>query len=190
MKEFEITVKVENTLEEIQKNILKEYNVIRNLRLVDTYMVNKNIDIEKMTTLEILDNCILIRNINGKVCVNKKVKKYDENGDTISRNTYYLDARSYEEAKEFLENIDYKELMTIDDKMIVYKKGETEIAVQEVKDVGILLEIEYEDFSDIDYLKKHTINKLKELNFIFDETKLDVKKAEILLNKIRNKKEN
>lgn len=182
MKEFEITVKVENTKDEI-KEILKEYKYLRNTRLLDTYMVDKSVNLKGLTPLQILDHCILIRIIGDRICVNKKVKKYDENGDTIFRDVYYLEAKSYEEARGFLENIGYEELMVVDDDMYVYEKDGEEMAIQYVKDAGTLIEIEYEDFSDVESLKKYTVDKLKKLNFKFDETKLDVKKAEIVLKK-------
>lgn len=58
----EITVKINATMEEIHKIIKeKEYEEIDKFSLDDTYFIPENLDIEKISTREILAKALIIR---------------------------------------------------------------------------------------------------------------------------------
>ena len=186
MKEFEITVLINNSKEEVEK-IIRPLKKDHETLILDTYLVKRELDITRMDDLEVLDNTVLIRNINGKIYLNKKIKVYDKSGNTIKRSTYYMDVNSYNEAFEFMSAIGYVKLFDIEDNLVEYKNNNIEFAIQYVKDIGIMIEVEANEnqLNNIEEFKIDCIKNLKQLGFKFNENLLDVKKAQLMLNKIR-----
>ena len=62
----EITVKLKCSISEI-KNILKnkDFKIVDKYQMEDTYYISKYIDINKLSSQEILKSYVLIRNINS-----------------------------------------------------------------------------------------------------------------------------
>lgn len=62
MKQIEVTVKVKNTLEEIDELLTsKGFKLIRKSRVEDDYVCPKELKIDKNNILEVLSSCVLIR---------------------------------------------------------------------------------------------------------------------------------
>ena len=62
MKQIEITVKVNNTLDEVDKILIsKGFKLIRKSRVEDEYVCPKELKIDKNNILELLSSCVLIR---------------------------------------------------------------------------------------------------------------------------------
>ncbi len=184
--EMEITVLVKsdyNTLkEELHKNnfVKKE-----EYELNDYYMIRNDIDLSKLSKLEILKNCILVRDIvNIKKELLYKYKKYASNGDIIEQGKIECPITDINKALEFMEAINYRKLFKIYDKCIVYANDETELIVQLVNNNHIFIEME----SCCDYINKkyESIQELKEdllrYNLPIDTSNFFVKKAEIVLS--------
>lgn len=187
-KEIEITVLVTCSYEELHKQLINQKFVIKeDYQLNDIYMIDKKIDIKKLTSLEVLQRCILIRNIaNIEKQLLYKYKKYASNGDILEQGKVKCHIDDIEEGINFMEAIDYRKLFTINDKCIVYTNGVIELAVQLVNEKYIFIEVENREEnvgndSDI-------INKLKEqidsLDLSIDKSNYFVKKAELMLNEV------
>lgn len=72
----EITVKINATMEEIHKIIKeKEYEEIDKFSLDDTYFIPENLDIEKISTREILAKALIIRWIKRDEKIIKELEK-------------------------------------------------------------------------------------------------------------------
>ncbi len=187
-KNNEITVKVNggfNKVIEILKN--KGFKISDKFSLEDSYFVPKDIEINKMTTRQILEKSVIVRDVGRcKVLVFKK-KEMDEKGNILSQEKVECDIFNIEDGKRFLKAIGYKEIMEIAEDDTAYSKDGLCLVLKNVKNGDNLIEVETkeEDLSTIEELKR----KLLELNLPIDTSNFFVKKAEIELEKaIRNYK--
>ena len=144
MKEIEITVKVFDSVEKT-KDILAR----QGLKIVDTYST-KDIYLSQDTNLSqsiesVLNKSVILRQIVTPSKVIKKIvhknKVYD--GDTLLyEDKINLKCEDLENAKLLFEALDFKELVIVQYDSFVYQKGGLELSFQNVKDLGLLLEIE------------------------------------------------
>lgn len=187
----EITVKVTGTKKELI-SILEEKNFIpgRTFSLDDYYFIPNNLDINNTSTRDILTKAIIIRDIfENNIYIKKmayKIKHFDKNGNILEQKSINCTITNIEEAKDLLTAIGYKEIMNIKEYNIIYSKNKLELAIKEVINGDILIEVETEpntEFNTIDKLKT-TISNL-ELPILPNQ--FFIKKAEIELNKILNR---
>ena len=184
--ENEITVKVNTTYDKLHNILLKNNFIIKEEYTVkDTYMINKEIDITKLNDLEVLKQCILVRDV---VDIEKslvyKNKEYDSEGNIIKQSKIKCPILDIEKGIKFMEEINYIKLFNIIDKCIVYVNNDNELVVELVNDKYVLIELE----SNPEYInKKYTcyldmINELNSYNLPIDKTNYFVKKAVLVLN--------
>ena len=184
-KEFEITVQVKSDYETLKKELEKyNFKIVEEFELNDIYMIDKNIDLSKLSNLEILWKCILIRDLaNTKKYLLYKHKKYAENWDIIEEWKVECPITDTTKATEFMETINYKKLIEIHDKCIAFANEESELVVQIVNDKYIFIEMESNcmyinrKYSSIDELKED----IKKYNLPIDKSTYFAKKAEIIL---------
>lgn len=184
--ENEITVKVNTTYDKLHDILLKNNFIIKEEYTVkDTYMINKEIDITKLNDLEVLKQCILVRDV---VDIEKslvyKNKEYDSEGNIIKQSKIKCPILDIDKGIKFMEEINYIKLFNIIDKCIVYVNNDNELVVELVNDKYIFIELE----SNPEYInKKYTcyldmINELNSYNLPIDKTNYFVKKAVLVLN--------
>ena len=185
-EENEITVRVICSDEEL-KRILKEkgFKQVKKFSLDDYYIIPKNLEIEKLTTREILTKAVIVRDyINeGKRTQLLLFKKKDinETGDIISQRSFGCNIYDCKEAIKFFEEIGYYEIMNIKENSVVYSNGNLEMAVKFIENSNTLIEIETdENFRTIEELKW----LVEEINLPIEKDKYFVKKAEETLDKI------
>lgn len=123
--ETEITVLVKSDYETLQKELEeKGFQIDEEYILNDVYMLDERIDISNMSYLEILKNCILVRNIIGfEMELLYKYKKYDTNGDILEQGKVKCPITDVDKAVRFMETIHYKRMFDINDDCIVYTNG-------------------------------------------------------------------
>ena len=189
MKEIEITVKVFDSVEKT-KDILAR----QGLKIIDTYST-KDIYLSQDTNLSqsiesVLNKSVILRQIVTPSKVIKKIvhknKVYD--GDTLLyEDKINLKCEDLENAKLLFEALDFKELVIVQYDSFVYQKEGLELSFQNVKDLGLLLEIESdkknpESEEDVMQEKRRLYNLAKSLSLnIGDE--LNIKKAKALIKK-------
>lgn len=184
--ENEITVKVNTTYDKLHDILLKNNFIIKEEYTVkDTYMINKEINITKLNDLEVLKQCILVRDV---VDIEKslvyKNKEYDSEGNIIKQSKIKCPILDIDKGIKFMEEINYIKLFNIIDKCIVYVNNDNELVVELVNDKYIFIELE----SNPEYInKKYTcyldmINELNSYNLPIDKTNYFVKKAVLVLN--------
>lgn len=156
-------------------------------------MTSKLKELNKDNIQNILKKSVLLRSLKLD---NKEIKKItyknkeiDEKGDVISEQKINLDCNDLEKAKELFEHLEFKELIRVKYKVVVYSKDKVEYAFQDVENLGTLIEYEnVEDFEGkslekINNAKKKMYNEIKNTGIYITEEK-DVKKAyELILNK-------
>ena len=189
MKEIEITVKVFDSVEKT-KDILAR----QGLKIVDTYST-KDIYLSQDTNLSqsiesVLNKSVILRQIVTPSKVIKKIvhknKVYDGN-TLLYEDKINLKCEDLENAKLLFEALGFKELVTVQYDSSVYQKQGLELSFQNVKDLGLLLEIEsdkkkLESEEDVMQEKRRLYNLAKSLSLnIGDE--LNIKKAKALIEK-------
>lgn len=190
--ENEITVEVNSNLEKLQQLLKKNnFKIMKVYDLIDIYMVPKNIN-KNDNYLEILNRCVLIRNVVSKTSNRKiityKYKEYDEFNNITRQGKADCDVYSIENSVKLFESINYEKLINIFNHSIVYSNGIDEFVVQCVNDKHIYIEIEdkcnfinkkYESIEEmINVIKKFKIPMIGENYF--------VKKAEIEMKETLN----
>lgn len=186
--ETEITVLVKSNYDDLKKELEKNgFEIKEEYELKDDYMVNNDTNLSELSKLEILQNCILVRDIfNIKKELLYKYKKYAVNGDILEQGKVECFVTDIEKAIKFMESINYKKIFTIYDKCIVYANKETELVVQLVNDKYIFIEMESEcrhidrKYETVEELKKD-INRY---NLPIDTSSYFVKKAELILSEM------
>lgn len=190
--ENEITVEVDTSLEELN-DILKNNNfaIKQQYDIIDLYMLKNDVEI-KNNYLDILKQCILIRNIitdtkNYKT-ITYKYKEYNDNEEIINQGKIDCYIESIEDAKNLLEAIGYHNLIEIKDHIIVYVNEKTELAVQLVNDKHIYIEMEDKcNFIDRNYKNVDEMKvDLMQYNIPIKDDNYFVKKAEIELKESLN----
>ncbi len=188
----EITVKIKGTLQDLY-TILEEkhFKKIEMFSINDTYFIPQNLEMNKLTTREILTKAILVRDITRKMPEMKyertltvKKKEIDLDGNIINQSSIDCEVLDIGIAKSFVEAIGYKSIMTIREDDIVYEKDDFELAIKNIVNGDKLIEIETNDknpaFNTIEKLKR----KLTEIDIPIYEDNYFVKKAEIESDKI------
>lgn len=192
----EITVKMNCSLDDMY-NILekKGFSIVDKFCLEDVYYIPKEIDIKSQPIRKTLSKYILIRNIvqfvpdkfidSYNICkLTIKIKNIAPDGTIIDQYKKDCQIQNKMEAKEFIEELGYKEIMTIKEKSIVYSKNDLKLAIKDIEDGDNLIEIETVE----DNPKLNTTEKLKviinELQIPIDTNDYFVKKAENKLNRI------
>ena len=193
MREIEITVKVNNSLEEIQDILMSQgFKKIETYRMYDKYLTLKQDTITKDNALDILKSCLLLRHLflednKEKKMLTYKQKEYD-GSVVISDTKIDVLVDNLEKTEELLLKQGYKNIVEVDDTLHVYEKDDLSIAIEDVKDLGILIEYEndkdFTGYSNEEIIKEKEImfKKLKDLNLNLEDD-YNVKKAYELLIK-------
>ena len=111
-EENEITVKVNCSKEKLLKCLINEgFKEKLKFSLDDYYYIPNNLEIQNMSTREILSKAIIMRYIvnNGKVVqkITFKIKNIADNGDIIRQQTINCDILNIEDAKKLFEALGY-----------------------------------------------------------------------------------
>ena len=187
-EENEITVKVICSKNELLKSLVdKGFKEGRTFSLDDYYFIPNNLDIENMTTRDIVSKSVIIRYIVNERKIRQvitfKIKDINDNDDIINQQAINCDIYNIEEAKKLFETIGYYEIMNIKENDIVYSKNGLELALKFINNGEILIEIETEPNTEWDTIEKIK-NIISTLELPIEKDKYFVKKAENELNRI------
>lgn len=187
----EITVKVKCELDELYKTLKERgFEIVDRFNLDDTFFIQNDLELESMTTREILSKAVLVRQVTAdnrlvKLITFKK-KEFDEKGNILNQQNIECNILDTEEAKRLLIAMGYKEIMRIVENDLVFKKDDAQFAVKDVVGGDNLIEMELgfnESFDTLTQIEE----KLKELDLPVYTDNFFVKKAEIELNKMLNR---
>lgn len=186
----EITVKIKGSLNEFYKIIEeKDFKIAHKFSMNDAYFIPETLNLNKMSTREILSKAILVREIKGKTSgkilkkITFKIKNFDDNGNILSQEAVNCDIIDIEDAKNLLKAIGYREVMCIKEDDIVYEKDGLQLAIKDIKNGDKLIEIETEDNDDLNTIDK-LIQRINKLDIPIYTDNYFVKKAEIELDKV------
>lgn len=191
----EVTLKIKGNYDEFVSNLKeKGYKDVEHFILYDIFMVPESLNIEKMTTREIISKAIIIRKVDdiGKNEIRRdmsyKMKQFNDKGEILEQKSIRLKVSDCQDAEKFMKVIGYKTIMNIIEEDYGYEKDGFVITTKDVKDGDKMIEAE----TDVHNEKLDTIEKLK-AKLIDEDMELDfteyfVKKAEVELNKILGRK--
>ena len=187
-KSNEVTIKVIDTKENLIKILLnKGFKKGVEFSLDDYYYISNNIDIDKLSTREILSKAIILRYITegDKIfqTITFKTKNIDEKGNILSQDSINCDIKNIEDAKKLFKAIGYSEIMNIKESDIVYYKDDFELALKFIENGDLLIEIETEENTKWDTTDK-IIKIVEELNLPIEKNNYFIKKAEDALNRL------
>lgn len=187
-EENEITVKVECSKEELLK-ILKNngFKKVRIFSLDDYFYIPKNLNIENMTTRDIIAKAAILRYIVSENKISQKItfkiKEFADNGDIINQKAINCEVLDINEAKKLFKALGYYQIMNIKENDEVYSKNGFELAIKYIEKGAILIEVETEENTEWDSIEKIK-NMISRINIPIKKDEYFVKKAEIELNKI------
>lgn len=189
----EITVRLKCSIKELCSILEnKGFSLVDDYTLEDTFYIKKDIDISKVPIRNILTKYVLIRKVtqldsknhNESIKLTLKNKQIAEDGTIIWQEKRECQINSIKDGKNFIEGLDYKELMTIKEHDFVYQSRDFSIAIKDIDNGENLIEIETiadnKEFNTIDKLKE----KINNLQIPIDTNDYFVKKAEIELKKL------
>ena len=183
----EVTIKVIDTKKNFIKLLIsKGFKEGRKFSLDDYYFIPNNIDINKLSTREILSKAIIIRNIASEDKIVKKItfkrKNIDEKGNILNQDSINCDIEDAEDAKKLFNAIGYSEIINIKENDVIFDKKGFELALKSIENGDFLIEIETEENTEWDTIEK-IIKIVDELDLPIEKNNYFVKKAENALNK-------
>lgn len=186
MKEIEILVEIYSSLNEV-KEVLNRFNYKGNKLVIDEYYYDPKRDSLKPDKNNKLYECLRLRKKENDFFITYKDDVFD-NGKWLYSNEYETKVESIDIARNILEKLGFIKFIEINNNKSIYEYDKYEITLEEVKDLGLFLEVEYCTSDDVDVkeIKKEIQDFIDSLNINVSE-ELGMGKPELYLN--RNKKE-
>lgn len=196
MKQIEITVKVNNTLDEVDKILTKQnFKIIRKSKIEDEYLTLNKKDLTKENIIDVLKSSILVRNIKTEdkelKMITYKIKEYKDD-TVISEEKINVNIDNINNAIKLFNKLGFEKLINVKYDVIVYSNDSYEFAFQNVHNLGLLMEMEHPDdftgyeYEDILKEKEKMLDIVKKYNLSIEDD-YDIKKAyELILKNISN----
>ena len=184
MKEIEILVEVYSNIEDCKKE-LSNYEFKGTNEVIDIYYYDPLREYLKPNEKNEINQCMRLRKKDDKNYITYKVDKFDDNNIWLYSDEYETEVEDFDKIQEIIKLLGLKELLTIHNKKSLYNTDKYEIALEEVKDLGTFLEVEYCTNEDVDVVlvKKDIQEFINNLNIEVSE-ELHMGKPEMMLNKI------
>ena len=187
IKDVEITCEVFEEISTIVKVLEdKGFKYIEEFTLDDIYMKNDKTNEFAPKNGRITDT-LIIRYVNedDKKIVCKR-RNHNSNGFEISTEKSVLKVMSIEEAEKHLNILGYTRFLNMIDKNYMYENDEFIAYIQDVKDLGIFIELEAKKVENAEQNIEQLIEFVKTLNLKIG-TNFDIRKADLLYSKQNNK---
>lgn len=191
----EITLKIKCDLKEFYNIMVeKHFDISDKFSLEDYYFIPENLKLKETSVREILAKAVIVRKRtclftnNEKIMIVFKRKTFDEMGNILKQDSVKCHVLNKNESFEILKAIGYKMIMNINENDIVYTKDGFNIAVKNIQNGDNLIEIETTEFEELNTIQK-LISKVNEIELPVFTDNYFVKKAEIELEKVLNKKQ-
>lgn len=186
MKEIEILVEVFSKKNDALK-ILNKFNFAGEKEILDIYFYD-----EKRDSLSPkkgrLSECFRIRKKDEVNYITYKVDQFDKKGQWLYSEEEETEVKDFDIIMKIIYNLGLKSLVQIDNVKHTFFTKEYEIVLEEVKGLGLFLEVErlnVEDGEDIVEVKKEIFKFISSLGIEFGP-ELNMGKPELMLNKIRS----
>ena len=167
MKEIEILVEVYDNAKVI-KQALKNFEYKGLKKTIDEYYYDPKSDILKPDKHNQLNHCLRLRSKNNEFFVTYKDDVF-EKGKWLYSNEYETEIQSIDIMKEIFNKLGLVKFIEIDNEKETFIANDYEIVIENVKDLGIFMEVEYCTNDDVDVIKVK-----KEIQKFIDDLGLNV----------------
>ncbi len=182
MKEIEVLVEVYDKIENIKKKLKKyEYNGLK--RTIDQYYYDPKRSELKPDKNNQLDHCLRLRSKNEEYSITYKDDIF-ENGKWLYSNEYETKIEDIKIVEKIFDKLGLKKFIEIDNSKETYHYNNYEIVIENVKDLGIFMEIEYctDKNVDVKVIKKEIQDFIDSLNIKVSK-ELNMGKPEMYIKK-------
>ncbi len=184
MKEIEILIEVKSSKEEALKALEKftSHGVKRTLDVYFSDPLRKDLQPNEKNKLY---RAFRLRQKGGKNSLAYKIDHFEEDIWSHS-DEFETEVEDFENMLHIINNLGFEELVRIDNDKHTYTTPEYEIVLEDVKDLGLFLEVEKLDEVPDDMVaktKQEIREFLKSLNIKFGEEQ-NAGKPELMLNKV------
>lgn len=169
MKEIEILVRVNDDINKV-KDVLKKYKYIGLKHIIDEYYYDPKRKRLKPDKDNQLSHCLRLRRKNKDYYITYKDDVFQD-GKWLYSNEYETKVESLKILKQIIRKLGLKKFIEINNKKEIYLTDKYEIALENVKDLGLFLEVEYSTNDDVS-----VIEIKKEIQKFIDDLNLNVSK--------------
>lgn len=182
MKEIEVLVEVYDDILNIKRKFEK-FNYEGLKETIDEYYYDPKRDTLKPDKENQLSHCLRLRSKNGNYFITYKDDVF-EDGKWLYSNEYETKVESIDIIKEIFEKLGLVKFIKIENKKETYTYDNYEIVIEDVKDLGIFMEVEYCTNEDVDVklIKKEIQNFIDGLGLNVSE-ELNMGKPEMYMKK-------
>lgn len=182
MKEIEVLVEVYDDVKNIKKKF-KKFNYKGLKRTIDEYYYDPKRSELKPNKNSGLDHCLRLRTKNDEYSITYKDDVFD-NGKWLYSNEYETKVENIEMVREIFKRLGLIKFIEIDNKKETYTYNDYEIVIEEVKDLGLFMEVEYCTDDDVDVKEvKNDIQKFIDSLKIKVSDELNIGKPEMYMKK-------
>ena len=182
MKEIEILVEVYDSVDKI-KNIFERFEYKGTKKVIDEYFYDPKRKDLKPDKENKIYNCLRVRQKGKERTITYKDDVY-ENGKWLYSNEYETRIDSVDIIKQIIEKLGLIKFIEIENEKKIYNYDKYEIVLENVKDLGLFMEVEYCTDKDIDVKKvKKEIQEFIDSLGIKVSEELNMGKPEMYLKK-------
>ena len=151
MKEIEILVEVYDTHEKV-KEVLSKFNYIGLKHTIDEYYYDPKRNTLKPDEKNNLQHCLRLREKNNDYSITFKDDVFD-GAKWLYSNEYETKIEDINVLRTIFDKIGLKKFIKIDNKKETYTYNNYEIVLEDVKDLGLFIEVELCTNDDVDVKK-------------------------------------
>ena len=182
MKEIEVLVEVYDNKKKVKEK-LKDFKYEGLKHTIDEYYYDPKRKELKPDKNNQLDHCLRLRTKNDEYSITYKDDVF-ENGKWLYSNEYETKVENIDMLREIFKRLGLKKFIVIDNKKDTYTYNDYEIVVEDVKKLGLFMEVEYCTDKDVDIkeVKKEIQKFIDDLNINVSE-ELNMGKPEMYMIK-------
>lgn len=148
MKEIEVLVELYNSIEEVKEKF-KQFDYKGLKRTIDEYYYDPKRDDLKPDKNNQLNHCLRLRTKNDGYSITYKDDVF-ENGKWLYSNEYETKLENIDILREIFNKLGLIKFIEIDNEKETYIYNDYEIVIENVKDLGLFMEVEYCTNDDVD----------------------------------------
>lgn len=182
MKEIEILVEVHDDINKI-KEVFKKFNYEGLKKTVDEYYYDPLRDTLKPDKDGGLNHCLRLRRKNDEYSITYKDDVFD-NGKWLYSDEYETKVEKIDMVKAIFDRLGLIKFIEIDNEKETYTFENYEIVIENVKDLGLFMEVEYCTNDDVDVKEeKEKIQKFIDSLGINVSEELNIGKPELYMKR-------
>ncbi|MEC6747394.1 CYTH domain-containing protein [Marinilactibacillus sp. XAAS-LB27] len=181
----EVTVLVTVNYKDLHNVLIqKGFKKMESFELEDYYYQKENMDFSKMSRMELLSKTLILRCVNrvsSKLIVKNKVMDAEK---ILSQSEVSCDVASYQDAKNLLEALDFKQWVHLRNECSVYSNNTLSLIVQNVNSKYLFIEIEFQSNDGVNQFEDlaELTEALKRYGLPINTNNLFIKKLDYVFN--------